>query len=268
MTAQEREWLVSVDGISKTFARQGRRGAEVRALDDVSFRLARGDVLGVVGESGSGKTTLSRCLAGLVDTSSGTVDVCGTTWTGRLGSPARRKLARKLQLVFQDPFGSLNPRMRVGALVGEGLLVHHLAARGAELDARVEKLLEQVGLRGSFALRHPRELSGGQRQRVAIARALAVEPEVLILDEPVSSLDLSVQAQVLNLIRDLIAERDRSVLFVSHDLAVVRFVCDSVIVMQDGTIVERGPVEDVLSDPQHAFTRELIASAPGRRGRS
>jgi oligopeptide transport system ATP-binding protein len=257
--------VVEVRHLCKNFYRSGAGGRLV-ALDDVSFQVARGEVLGVVGESGSGKTTLARCIAGLTRPSAGTITVGNLEWSESLSGRERHTLSRQLQLVFQDPYASLNPRMKVSDLVAEGMLVHKLcqSRQGARVAALA--LIERVGLRPELAGRYPRELSGGQRQRVAIARALAVRPGVLVLDEPVSSLDLSIQAQVLNLIRDLIAAGDQSVLFIAHDLAVIRFVCDSVVVMQDGSIVERGSVGDVLGNPQHPFTRELLASVAGDRG--
>jgi oligopeptide transport system ATP-binding protein len=256
------EPVVEVRELAKRF-RGGRGRADVSALGDVSLTVRRGEALGIVGESGSGKTTLARCLAGLTVADGGTIDVCGLTWTGKLSHASRRQLAGHLQLVFQDPYTSLNPRMRTAALIGEGLRVHRLCRSAAEERSRVEALMADVGLGPDLAVKYPRELSGGQRQRVALARALAVGPAVLLLDEPVSSLDVSVQAQILNLLRDLTAERDMSTVIISHDLAVIRFSCDRAIVMCEGAVVEEGAVEDILAAPQHPYTRELIASVPG-----
>lgn len=255
--------VVRVTGLAKRFhAIRDRRG-EVVALDGVSLTVQPAEVLGIVGESGSGKTTLARCLAALTMPTEGSIEVCGVTWSDRLNRDGRRRLARNLQLVFQDPYTSLSPRMRAGSLIGEGLQVHHLTkSKAAERD-RVATLMADVGLGPELARSYPRELSGGQRQRVALARALALDPKVLVLDEPVSSLDVSIQAQILNLLRDLTAKREMSTVIISHDLAVIRFSCSRVIVMCEGSIVEEGAVEDILAAPKHAYTRELIASVPG-----
>jgi ABC-type oligopeptide transport system ATPase subunit len=259
------EPVVTVSGLAKRFRGAGGRGADVVALDDVSLTVRRGETLGIVGESGSGKTTLARCLAGLTVPTAGTIDVCGLTWTGKLKHARLHELAGYLQLVFQDPYTSLNPRMRTAGLIGEGLRVHHLCRTREVERGRVETLMRDVGLGPELARQYPRELSGGQRQRVALARALALGPEVLVLDEPVSSLDVSIQAQILNLLRDLAAEREMSTVIISHDLAVIRFSCDRVIVMCEGAVVEEGAVEEILAAPRHPYTRELIASVPGER---
>jgi oligopeptide transport system ATP-binding protein len=255
------EPVITVTGLAKRF--RGRDRTEVTALAGVSLTVGPGQALGIVGESGSGKTTLARCLAALTVPTEGTIDVCGLSWAGRLDRDGHRRLARHLQLVFQDPYTSLNPRMRTSGLIGEGLRVHHLCRSRQEERSRVHALMNAVGLAPELAQRHPRELSGGQRQRVALARALAVSPRVLVLDEPVSSLDVSIQAQILNLLRDLAAEHDMSVVMISHDLAVIRYTCDRAVVMCQGEIVEQGAVRDLLSAPQHPYTRELIASVPG-----
>jgi ABC-type glutathione transport system ATPase component len=255
--------VVRVTGLAKRFHGIRDRRGEVVALAGVSLTVEPGEVLGIVGESGSGKTTLARCLAALTMPSQGSIEVCGVTWTDRLNREGRRKLARNLQLVFQDPYTSLSPRMRTGSLIGEGLRVHHLSTSRADERDRVARLMTSVGLGSELARSYPRELSGGQRQRVALARALALDPKVLVLDEPVSSLDVSIQAQILNLLRDLTAQREMSTVIISHDLAVIRFSCHRVIVMCDGAIVEEGDVEDILAAPEHPYTRELIASVPG-----
>jgi len=256
------EDTIRVSGLAKRFRGARGPGSDVMALDGVSLTVERGEVLGVVGESGSGKTTLARCLAALTVPTAGAIDVCGLSWSGTLNRAGHRQLARNLQLVFQDPYTSLNPRMRTASLIGEGLRVHHLVRSRDEERARVEALMASVGLGPDLAASHPGELSGGQRQRVALARALALSPQVLVLDEPVSSLDVSIQAQILNLLRDLTAERDTSTVIVSHELAVIRFICDRVIVMSEGAVVEKGAVEDILARPQHPYTRELISSVP------
>ena len=257
--------VVDVSALVKHYGRPSDRGGEVVALSNVSLSIRRGEALGVVGESGSGKSTLARCLAGLTAPTSGSLTVSGMSWQGRLSDRERRQLAKKVQLVFQDPYASLNPRMKVGDLVGEGLKVHGLEPSRSASSTRVKELLVRVGLDGELSDRSPRQLSGVSASVSRIASALAVQPEVLILDEPVSSLDLSVQAQVLNLVRALTESGDQTVLFISHDLGVVRFVCDRVVVLQDGSVVDGGQVDAVLANPQHRFTEELIASVPGRR---
>lgn len=211
------------------------------AVDDVSLTVARGEVTGLVGESGSGKSTLARAVAGL------------TPYQGTISAVARGHV----QMVFQDPHASLNPRMRVGDAIAEGLRVPR-----PQRPAEIARLLDLVALPASYAAKYPRELSGGQRQRVAIARALAARPEVLIADEITSALDVSVQGAVLNLIRDLRAELGLTMLFISHNLAVVRYVCDAVAVMRHGRLVEAGPVDEVITTPRHAYTRALLDAVP------
>jgi ABC-type oligopeptide transport system ATPase subunit len=230
-------------------------------VKDVSFDLAPGEVLGLVGESGSGKSTVARCVARLSRADSGRV-LLGDT--DLLGASRRdlRGLRRDIQMVFQDPYSSLNPRMTAGELVEEGLLVHGLEPDRRARAARAAKLLETVGLSAADAGRHPRSFSGGQRQRIAIARALAVEPKVLICDEVVSSLDVSVQAQVLNLFRDLRERLDLSILFIAHDLAVVHYLCDRVAVLDQGVLVETGTREEIYRRPRHPYTRSLLDAVP------
>lgn len=255
--------VVRVSHLGKRFhGVRGDRG-DVVALDGVSLTVEHCEVVGVVGESGSGKTTLARCLAALTMPTDGTIDVCGLSWSRKLSRAARQQLARHLQLVFQDPYTSLNPRMRAASLIGEGLRVHGLSDSRNDERARVGNLMASVGLGPELARSYPRELSGGQRQRVALARALALAPRVLVLDEPVSSLDTSIQAQILNLLRDLTAQREMSTVIISHDLAVIRFICDRVLVMHRGVVVEEGAVADVLATPKHPYTRELVSSVPG-----
>ncbi|OFE17066.1 diguanylate cyclase [Humibacillus sp. DSM 29435] len=234
-----------------------RASDPVRALRGVSFEVAQGERFGIVGESGCGKSTLLRIISGLDHATSGTVHVEGTDLTG-LRDRRLRFLRSRLQLVFQDPMSSLDPRMRVRDIVAEPLVAQGLGpSRG-----RVGELLEAVGLRADAADRYPHQFSGGQRQRISIARALAPRPKILVADEPVSALDVSVRAQVLNLIADLVDELDLTLVFVSHDLSVVRHVCDRVAVMHEGEIVEMGPVADVYDNPQHPYTRQLIAAIP------
>ncbi|MEP7331926.1 MAG: ATP-binding cassette domain-containing protein [Terracoccus sp.] len=234
-----------------------RASEPVRALRGVSFEVAQGERFGIVGESGCGKSTLLRIISGLDHATSGTVQVEGTDLTGR-SDRRLRFLRARLQLVFQDPMSSLDPRMRVRDIIAEPLVAQGLGPS----RERVGELLEAVGLRPDAADRYPHQFSGGQRQRISIARALAPRPQILVADEPVSALDVSVRAQVLNLIADLVDELDLTLVFVSHDLSVVRHVCDRVAVMHEGEIVEMGPVADVYDHPQHPYTRQLIAAIP------
>jgi len=238
----------------------GRGGAPVRAVDEISFAVETGETLGLVGESGCGKSTLANAITGLLRPTSGAIRLSGEDIT-KADRTALRRLRAGIQMVFQDPATSLNPRMTVGAAIGEPLLVRGLA-RGAALRARVGALLEEVGLSGESAARYPHEFSGGQRQRVVIARALALRPALLVCDEPVSALDVSVRAQILNLLVDLQARLGMSTLFVSHDLAVVRHVCDRVAVMYLGRLAELAPRDALFAAPRHPYTRALLAAVP------
>ena len=235
-------------------------GPLVEALKGVSFEVARGERFGIVGESGCGKSTLMRLLAGLDQPTSGQVQVEGQTVSGvqesKLGF-----LRSSLQLVFQDPMGSLDPRMRVRDIIAEPLVAQRLPHR----RARVAELLDAVGLSPEAADRFPHQFSGGQRQRISIARALAPSPSILLADEPVSALDVSVRAQVLNLITDLVSELGLTLVFVSHDLSVVRHVCERVAVMSEGEIVETGPTQQIFEAPQHPYTQRLLRAAPSMR---
>ena len=233
----------------------------VRAVDGVNLFVRRGESFGLVGESGSGKTTLARCVLRLVRPTSGAVLLDGEDIVPA-SSRRMRILRRRIQIVFQDPFSSLNPRMDVETLIAEGLVVHGLYPDGQARRRRVVELLELVGLAGVALQRHPHSFSGGQRQRIAIARALAVEPEILILDEPVSSLDVSMQAQILNLFVDLRHRLGLTILLISHDLAVVQYLCDRVAVMQAGRIVETADSRLLYSAPKHPYTKELLLATP------
>ena len=232
----------------------------LRAVDGVSLTIAPGEALGLVGESGSGKTTLGRSILRLIEPTSGTVRFDDTDVLA-LDAARLRALRRRMQIVFQDPYGALNPRMTVGAAVREPIEVHRLA-RGTEADARVASLFREVGLDPSYVDHYPHELSGGQRQRVGIARALAVEPQFIVLDEPVSALDVSVQAQVLNLLADLREQRQLTYLFIAHDLAVVRHLADHVAVMYLGRIMETARAADIYDSPLHPYTRALLSAIP------
>lgn len=249
--------VLTAHGLTKSYRRPD--GGRLRAVDDVSFTLVRGSALGVVGESGSGKSTVAGIVLGLTTPDAGTVELDGAPWV-----PAperlRRRRRHRIQVISQDPLGSFDPRHSVETLVSEALAQVGVARR--DRRERAAALLEQVGLDAGVLSRHPLTLSGGQRQRVAIVRALAVEPEVLVCDEPVSALDVSVQAQVLDLLADLREQLGISLLFISHDLGVVRHVADDVVVMRGGRIVESGPVDTVFDDPRHPYTRELVRAIP------
>lgn len=257
--------LVEVRGVRRQFsvAQPGklRRVSHV-ALDGVTLKISRGQALGVVGESGSGKTTLARQIVGLDKPDSGSIAFEDADLNS-LGPAERSRWRREVQYVFQDPYGSLNPRLTVEQSIAEPLRYNGVDLKGATVDARVSSLLDEVELPKSFRNRRPHELSGGQRQRVGIARALANEPSLIVADEPVSALDLSVQARILRLLQRLRAERRLTLVLISHDLAVVRYLCDDVVVLRHGVVVEQGATEDVYVNPQHSYTKALLDSVPG-----
>lgn len=238
-----------------------RQTSVFKAVDGVSFSVPTGKTVGLVGESGSGKTTIARALVKLIPTTSGEA-----LWKGEnilpMTEKAFRPLRRRIQYIFQDPFGSLNPRMNIGSIIGEALEIHFRELSSSEQSDRVAALLLRVGLKPEMMGRHPHEFSGGQRQRIGIARAIAVEPEFLICDEPVSALDVSVQAQIVNLLQDLQEELGLALLFIAHDLAVVEHISDSVLVLHRGKIVESGSARGVLENPRDPYTRELLAAVP------
>lgn len=251
--------LLDIRGISKSF--RGSGGRTVTALDDVYLAAEQGTVAGLVGESGSGKTTVIRCLMGLEKPDKGLIEYDGMDML-HANRAARRRFQQEVQLVFQDPYSSLDPRMSVRALVEEGLLIHRTErSKDNRLD-RVVQALEQVGLGPTDLDRMPRSFSGGQRQRIAIARALVMRPRLLVCDEPVSALDVSVQAQVINLLKRTQQELGLTVLFVAHDLAVVRHLCDRVSVLESGRLVEEGTRSQVFDHPRERYTRELLAAIP------
>lgn len=258
------EPLLSVKNLRKVFPITkgvfARKVGEVRAVHDVSFDIAPGETLSLVGESGCGKTTTGRAIIRLIEPTSGEVTFDGKNILA-MNPGELRAVRREMQIIFQDPVSSLNPRMTVGAAIREGMTIHHLA-EGSEADARVKRLLDEVGLRSEYSTRYPHEFSGGQRQRIGIARALAVEPRFIVCDEPVSALDVSVQAQVINLLRDLQKERGLTYLFIAHDLSVVKHMSDRVAVMYLGKIVELANAEDLYRKPTMPYTQALLSAVP------
>ncbi len=259
------EALLSVRGLTKSYGRKaglfGRVAAPVYAVNGVSFDIAPGETLGLVGESGCGKSTTGRCISRLTPASGGEIWFAGQDVTALEGEDLRA-LRRDLQIIFQDPFASLNPRHTVHSIVAEALVIHRLAHGRAAIDDEVVRLLETVGLRAEHRHRFPHEFSGGQRQRIGIARALAVRPKLIVCDEPVSALDVSVQAQVINLLQDLQEQFGLSYLFIAHDLSVVEHISDRVAVMYLGRVVEIASARDLYADPRHPYTMALLAAVP------
>jgi len=259
------ETLLSVRGLKKHFPIRGgilaREIDRVHAVDGVSFDIAPGETLGLVGESGCGKSTTGRCILRLIEPSEGAIHFQGRDVT-KMDGEALRALRRDMQIIFQDPFASLNPRHTVGGIIGEALIIHALVKGRHEMEERVVQLLETVGLQPEHMRRFPHEFSGGQRQRIGIARALAVEPKLIVCDEPVSALDVSIQAQVINLLEDLQEKFGLTYLFIAHDLSVVEHISDRVAVMYLGRVVEVATAEELYANPLHPYTEALLSAVP------
>jgi peptide/nickel transport system ATP-binding protein/oligopeptide transport system ATP-binding protein len=255
--------LLEVEHLTKRFSGRGRNRADVLAVDDVSFSLERGETLAVVGESGAGKSTLARLVLRLIEPDAGTVHFDGTDLT-KLGEGQMRRFRRHMQMVFQDPYSSLDPRISIGRSVTEPLKVHFNMNR-SDRERRARELLALVGLDPNLAMQRPHQLSGGQLQRVSIARAMSVEPKLIVCDESVAALDVSVRAQILNLLLDLQAEHGVAYLFVAHDLAIVAKFSDFLMVMRHGKVVEQGPTREVFGAPSESYTQDLIAAIPKAR---
>jgi len=259
------EVLLTANGIKKYFPiRKGllqRVSGHVRAVDGVDLDILRGEVIGIVGESGCGKSTIARLVTGLLPPSEGTVKLCGTDVMIK-DAAARKRLRRQMSIVFQDPYSSLNPRMNVAALIGEPLVAQRLVNSRKEMDCHAVYLLEKCGMFADQVYRYPHQFSGGQRQRICIARALASNPEFIVFDEAVSALDVSIQAQIINLLMDLRESYELTYMFISHDLDVVRFISDKVVVMYLGQIVESATKEDLFNNPAHPYTKALMAATP------
>lgn len=257
---ERREVLLEVKNLKQYFKIDKHN--TVKAIDDVSFNIYRGEVFGLVGESGSGKSTTGRSIIGLYNQTSGDILFKGKNTQGRYSSSEKKAFKKNIQMIFQDPYASLNPRMTVEDIIGEGLDVHGIAKDSADKRAKVVELLETVGLSADHASRYPHEFSGGQRQRIGIARALAVEPEFIIADEPISALDVSIQAQVVNLMKELQENKGLTYMFIAHDLSMVKYISDRIGVMYRGKLVELATAEELYDNPLHPYTKSLLSAIP------
>ncbi len=265
MSSSDSTILLNIENISKYYPLHTglirKSKTYIRAIDDVSFNLKTGETFGLVGESGCGKSTLGRLIAGLEQPTTGNISFEGENIFAAKRSGKKLDLARKIQIIFQDPYASLNPRQTIGSIIGEGLEIHHIGTR-EERRRKIIDLMESVGLHEGHFTRYPHEFSGGQRQRIGIARALALEPRLIVCDEPLSSLDVSIQAQVINLLLDIQDKYELTYLFISHDLNIVRHMCDRIAVMYVGKMVEIGSKEEIYNFPAHPYTKALLASVP------
>lgn len=255
----KREKIIEVKNVKQYFK---TNGAVIKAIDDVTFHIYKGETFGLVGESGSGKSTTGRTIIRLYDATEGEVLFKGENVHGKKSRADLKRFNRRMQMIFQDPYASLNPRMTVADIIAEGIDIHGLATSKADRMKRVYELLETVGLNREHANRYPHEFSGGQRQRIGIARALAVEPEFIIADEPISALDVSIQAQVVNLLKKLQKERELTYLFIAHDLSMVKYISDRIGVMYHGKIVELAESEELYKSPVHPYTQSLLSAIP------
>lgn len=254
-----RKKILEVKNLKQYF---GKKAAPTKAVDGISFDIYEGEVLGLVGESGSGKSTTGRSIIGLYEITDGEIYYDGKLVSGDMSASGRKALASEIQMIFQDPYASLNPRMTVSEIIGEGFDIHGLYPKRKERAERVAELLEAVGLNKEHASRYAHEFSGGQRQRIGIARALSLNPKFIVADEPISALDVSIQAQVVNLMKKLQAEQNLTYLFIAHDLSMVKYISDRIAVMYGGKIVELGPADKIYSDPVHPYTKSLLSAVP------
>ena len=257
---EERTPLLKVENLKQYFPISKK--FTVKAVDDVSFEIYPGETYGLVGESGSGKTTIGRSVIRLYDPTAGKITFDGVDITGKMSAADEKKLRTEMQMIFQDPMACLNPRQKVADIIGQGLDIHHLYTDKADRDAKIARILEKVGLAPEHAERYPHQFSGGQRQRVGIARALIMNPKLIIADECISALDVSIQAQVVNLMRDIQQETGAAYLFIAHDLSMVKYISDRIGVLHLGHLVETGTTEEIFANPVHPYTRSLISAIP------
>ena len=257
---EERVPLLKVENLKQYFPISKK--FTVKAVDDVSFEIYPGETYGLVGESGSGKTTIGRSIIRLYDPTGGKITFDGIDITGKMSAADEKKLRTEMQMIFQDPMACLNPRQKVADIIGQGLDIHHLYTDKADRDAKIARILEKVGLAPEHAERYPHQFSGGQRQRVGIARALIMNPKLIIADECISALDVSIQAQVVNLMRDIQQETGAAYLFIAHDLSMVKYISDRIGVLHLGHLVETGTTEEIFANPVHPYTRSLISAIP------